>query len=66
MNILIRLRIIILQIFLNHKDVSINNIKKINKNSIYTYGNNGIYSEEILDNDNTIINRIVRINLYIV
>ena len=39
-------------IFLNHKDVSINNIKKINKNSIYTYGNNGIYSEEILDNDN--------------
>ena len=40
------------------KDVSINNIKKINKNSIYTYGNNGIYSEEILDNDNTIINRI--------
>ena len=45
-------------IFLNHKDVSINNIKKINKNSIYTYGNNGIYSEEILDNDNTIINRI--------
>ena len=37
-------------IFLNHKDVSINNIKKINKNSIY--------SEEILDNDNTIINRI--------
>lgn len=38
--------------------ISINNIKKINKNSIYTYGNNGIYSEEILDNDNTIINRI--------
>ena len=56
-------------IFLNHKDVSINNIKKINKNSIYTYGNNGIYSEEILDNDNTIINRngitVVDADLYI-
>ena len=45
-------------IFLNHKDISINNIKKLSKNSIYTYGNNGIYSDEILSNDNTIINRI--------
>ena len=45
-------------IFLNHKDISINNIKKISKNSIYSYGNNGIYSDEILSNDNTIINRI--------
>ena len=36
----------------------INNIKKLSKNSIYSYGNNGIYSDEILSNDNTIINRI--------
>jgi hypothetical protein len=52
-------------IFLNHKDVSINNIKKINKNSIYTYGNNGIYSEEILDNDKITINIFFKLLFFI-
>lgn len=47
-----------LTIFLNHKDISIDNIKKLDKVSIYTYGNNGIYTEEILSNDNIIINRL--------
>lgn len=45
-------------VFLNHKDISIDNIKRLDKVSVYTYGNNGIYSDEILDNDNTIINRV--------
>lgn len=45
-------------IFLNHRDINISNIKKIYNNSIYTYGNNGIYNDEILNNDNTIINRV--------
>ena len=45
-------------IFLNHKDISINNIKKMYNNSIYTYGNNGLYNDDILSNDNTIINRV--------
>ena len=27
-------------------------------NSIYTYGNNGLYNDDILSNDNTIINRV--------
>lgn len=45
-------------VFLNHKDISIDNIKKLDKVSVYTYGNNGIYNNEILSNDNTIINRI--------
>lgn len=44
-------------IFLNHSDINIKNIKMIN-NSVYTYGNNGTYNEEMLNNDNTIINRI--------
>lgn len=43
-------------VFLNHNDVTIDNIKKL-KSSVYTYGSNGIYSEDILMNDNIIINR---------
>lgn len=45
-------------IFLNHKDINIDNINKIKTNEIYTYGNNGIYTKELLTSDNSIINRI--------
>lgn len=47
-----------LTLFLNHKDININNINKLKNNEIYTYGNNGIYTSEILTNDNSIINRL--------
>ncbi len=47
-----------LTLFLNHKDINIENINKLKTNEIYTYGNNGIYTKESLTNDNSIINRI--------
>ena len=47
-----------LSLYLNHKDININNIKKLKNNELYTYGNNGIYSDSILENDNALINRI--------
>lgn len=47
-----------LTIYLNHKDINTNNIKNIKDKEIYTYGNNGEYTKEILDNDNTLINRL--------
>lgn len=45
-------------IFINHKDLSIYNINLLKEKEIYTYGNNGVYSEEVLANDNTLINRM--------
>lgn len=47
-----------LTLFLNHKDINIENINKLKTNEIYTYGNNGIYTKESLTSDNSIINRI--------
>lgn len=45
-------------IFVNHKNLSIENIKKIKEHEIYSYGNGGIYDEDILYNDNYLINRL--------
>ena len=45
-------------LFINHKDINIKNITKLKNNEIYTYGNNGIYNNELLTSDNSIINRI--------
>lgn len=45
-------------IYLNHKDITNTNIKKLKKQELYTYGNNGVYTKEILDNDNIIINKL--------
>ena len=33
-------------------------MKKIKKQELYTYGNNGVYTKDILDNDNIIINKL--------
>jgi len=44
-------------IYLNHKDITSNNLKKLRKHDLYTYGNNGIYTKEILDKDNKVINK---------
>ena len=33
-------------------------IKKLKKQELYTYGNNGVYTKDILDNDNIIINKL--------
>ena len=38
--------------------LSPNHIKKLKKQELYTYGNNGVYTKEILDNDNIIINKL--------
>ena len=45
-------------IYLNHKDITNTNIKKLKKQELYTYGNNGVYTKDILDNDNIIINKL--------
>ena len=45
-------------IFINHKHVTVANINKLKDKEIYTYGNSGIYTDEILTSDNAIINRI--------
>ena len=45
-------------IFINHKDLTTSNINNLKDKEIYTYGNNGVYSKEILTSDNTIINRL--------
>ena len=38
--------------------LNIKDITKLKNKEIYTYGNNGIYTNELLTNDNSIINRI--------
>lgn len=45
-------------IFINHSDISIKKINILKDKEIYTYGNNGSYSDEIIVSDNTLINRI--------
>ena len=45
-------------IFINHKDITGSNIKKLKDKEIYTYGNNGVYNKEILTSDNTLINTL--------
>lgn len=45
-------------LFINHKYLTLNNINKLKDKEIYSYGNNGIYNEELLTSDNTLINRI--------
>lgn len=45
-------------LFINHNYLTIDNITKYKDNEIYTYGNNGIYTKDILVNDNTLINRL--------
>lgn len=45
-------------LFVNHKYLTTSNINKLKNKEIYSYGNNGIYNEEILTSDNTLINRI--------
>lgn len=44
-------------VFFNHKDLDVDNIKKIKENEIYTYGDSGVYTPEILLSDNSLINR---------
>ena len=45
-------------VYINHKDINTSTIKKLKDKEIYPYGNNGEYTKEILDNDNTLINRL--------
>ena len=45
-------------VFINHKDLTISNIKFLSDKEIYTYGNNGFYDDEVLTNDSTLINRL--------
>ena len=45
-------------IFINHGDLNVNNINLLKEKEIYTYGNNGIYTSEILTSDNALINTI--------
>lgn len=45
-------------VFVNHKDINVKNINLLKDKEIYTYGNNGIYDEELLVNDNALINRL--------
>lgn len=48
----------LMNIFISHKYLTIENINKLKNNEIYTYGNDGNYNSEILNNDNMIVNRI--------
>lgn len=43
-------------LFVNHKDLTISNIKNLGAREIYSYGNDGIYNSEVLVNDNSLIN----------
>lgn len=45
-------------LFINHKDLIIENVNLLRNMEIYTYGNNGVYTEEILTSDNALINRL--------
>lgn len=47
-----------LTLFMNHKDITSNNINNLKKYELYTYGNSGIYTNDIISNDNTIINSL--------
>ena len=43
-------------LFMNHKDLTISNIKNLNDKDIYSYGNGGVYNKEVLVSDNSLIN----------
>ena len=43
---------------ISNKNITIDSINNYKDNEIYTYGNNGIYTKDILVNDNTLINRL--------
>ena len=45
-------------VFVNHKDLNIENIRKIKEKEVYTYGDDGLYTSEILVSDNSLIDRI--------
>ena len=45
-------------VFVNHKDLNIENVKKLKNKEVYSYGNKGEYNSEIIVNDNALINRI--------
>lgn len=45
-------------VFMNHSDLTIANINLLKDKEIYTYGNNGIYSSEILTSDNAVISKL--------
>lgn len=47
-----------LTIFIDHKDLNISNMNSLGGKEIYTYGNNGLYSDEVLTSDNALINRL--------
>jgi len=47
-----------LSLFVDSKYLTIENIKKIRNNEVYTYGKKGVYNSDILDNDNSLINSI--------
>lgn len=45
-------------IFINHKDLTISNINKLENKEIYTYGDNGLYNNEIIASDSALIDRL--------
>lgn len=45
-------------IFINHKNITLDTINKLKDKKVYTYGDNGIYTKEILMSDNSIINNV--------
>lgn len=45
-------------VFINHKDLTTSNIKLLKEKEIYPYGNNGIYNNETLVSDSSLINRL--------
>ena len=45
-------------LFVNSKYLTSYNIKQIKNNEIYSYGDNGVYSNNILENDNALINKL--------
>lgn len=44
-------------LFISHNYLTINNINRLKNKEIYTYGNNGIYTDKVLTIDNAIIER---------
>lgn len=44
-----------LTVFINHKDLSIDIINQLDGKEIYSYGNNGVYTKEIIVSDNSLI-----------
>lgn len=47
-----------MSLFISSSYLNTTNINKLKTNEIYSYGKNGIYSDEILTSDNALINRI--------